>query len=244
MSVGRYIRGKFKKILKSDNVTKSISWLLAKYLTFVYKTSKWESIGLEHAKEHIDKSIPILGAFWHNRLGMMTYAWIKDDPFYMMISSHGDGKLISDIVSYHGISTIHGSTTRGGASAMRNAVLKLKEGHCVGITPDGPRGPRYTVQQGAINIARKAEVDIFTCAYCVTNRIVFNSWDKFIFPLPFSKGVYVYSKALKYEEFKDKESTEKAYKKLQKLMIKAASDADRYCGYEPMTIGKKRVKKK
>ncbi len=243
MNIGRSIRVKLKPLLKSPGMISFLAWLLSKYIAFVYKTSSWTFIGLENIQHHLDHNIPFLGTFWHNRLALMVYAYQKEPAFYMMISGHGDGQLISRVIDYFGIKTIYGSSSRGGSAALREAVTKLKKGHCVGITPDGPRGPRYSVQEGAIHIARLAQVDIFTASYNIKRRIVFKSWDRLIFPLPFSKGVFVFSKPLTYEELAQIPSIQEACTHLQTLMIETAAQADRSCGHQPMLVGEKRNKR-
>ncbi len=82
-----------------------------------------------------------IGAFWHGRMLMIPMGWQRMAPMHMLISAHRDGRIIADAVSYFGIQAIAGSTRRGGSAALRNMLKKLKEGDCVAITPDGPRGP-------------------------------------------------------------------------------------------------------
>ncbi|MGZ4986124.1 MAG: DUF374 domain-containing protein, partial [Chthoniobacterales bacterium] len=56
----------------------------------------------------------------------------------------------SILVERFGHSTVRGSSSRKGVIALRQLVDELAAGTNVLITPDGPRGPLYEVNQGAI----------------------------------------------------------------------------------------------
>src|SRR5690348_17934377 len=91
---------------------------------------------------------------------MIPMAWRRLAPMHMLISAHPDGQIIADAVTYFGVDSIAGSTKRGGSAALRTMLKRLKEGDCVGITPDGPRGPAMTASVGIVNVAGLAGVPI------------------------------------------------------------------------------------
>jgi lysophospholipid acyltransferase (LPLAT)-like uncharacterized protein len=111
---------------------------------------------------------------------------------YMLISKHRDGRLIARTIGILGYHTIAGSSSRGGMEALREIIRVLKAGHIVGITPDGPRGPRMHLQKGAVQAARLANVPIVPLTYATSRRKILRSWDKFHLPLPFGRGVFVW----------------------------------------------------
>ncbi len=168
-----------------------LAWIGYHYLWFVFKTTQWDYVGFEHAKNLINANQSFLVCFWHGRLAMMPFAWVWDKPLHMLLSEHGDGKLISRLIQHRKINSIYGSSTRGGVKAAIEAVRVLKNGHCIGITPDGPKGPRHHVADGVIHIARLAKSPIIPVSYALTRRRFLKTWDNFLFPLPFSKGVYI-----------------------------------------------------
>jgi len=114
----------------------------------------------------------------------------------MMISRHRDGEFIARAVKLFGIDSVRGSTTRGGAAALRGMVRFFENGAHLAITPDGPQGPRHVVQRGVIELARLTAAPIIPVAYSASRKKVFNSWDHFILPLPFCKVIYVYGEAI------------------------------------------------
>lgn len=165
--------------------------LLVWYLKFVYKTTRWTFYNQDILEPLEGK--PRLFCFWHGRLSMMPFAWESSESFYMLLSKHGDGQFIGDILQRLGASfeLIHGSTNRNGAQAAIGVIHHLKAGHPVGITPDGPRGPRETVSEGTAVLAYLSQAVTIPATFFIKNSFCLKSWDRFCVPLPFSTGHYV-----------------------------------------------------
>src|SRR5258707_13439018 len=87
---------------------------------------------------------------------------------HMLISAHGDGRIIADAVTYFGVNSIAGSTRRGGSSALRLMLKQLAAGDCGGITPDGPRGPAMQATLGIVNVARLPRRPIVPVAFATS----------------------------------------------------------------------------
>jgi hypothetical protein len=149
----------------------------------------------EHAEKFWNEEKFVIAAFWHQRLLMMPFLPHKG-RVGMMISRHRDGEFIARAVKLFGIDSVRGSTTRGGAAALRGMVRFFENGAHLAITPDGPQGPRHVVQRGVIELARLTAAPIIPVAYSASRKKVFNSWDHFILPLPFCKVIYVYGEAI------------------------------------------------
>lgn len=123
---------------------------------------------------------------------MLPYAWHWPHiPFYMLLSSHKDGIIISKVVGWLGIKSIMGSSTRGGAEAVKDMFRAIKNGNVVGITPDGPRGPNQKVQPGIIRLAQMTGAAIIPITYCTKRMKTLSTWDKFKVPLPFNRGIMI-----------------------------------------------------
>ena len=172
--------------------------------------------------------------FWHGRLLMMPYCWQKSKPIHMMISMHKDGRLLSDTVAHFGVKTIVGSTSRGGAAALRAMVKTVKAGEYVGLTPDGPRGPRMHAQDGIITIARLAKVPIIPISYSSSRAKILGSWDSFMAPLPFGRGVFVWGEPVEVPHTTDKDILEETRQKVEAAMNAVSAEADRLCGQVPV----------
>lgn len=106
-------------------------------------------------------------AFWHGRQLMMPLAY-RGREAYILISQHRDGELIHRIVSRFGFRSVRGSTTRGGAAALRELIRLGRSGADLVITPDGPKGPRQVAQLGAVHLAQATGLPIvpltFSCS--------------------------------------------------------------------------------
>jgi len=135
-------------------------------------------------------------ACWHGELLMIPYAYTryrKKPNVKLMISDHFDGSLIAYTLMKFGFGTVRGSSTRNGAKALIASIRELKSGSDLGITPDGPKGPRHEVQDGIVVMAQKAGVKITLVEIKSSAFWQINSWDKFIIPKPFATLTYYIS---------------------------------------------------
>jgi lysophospholipid acyltransferase (LPLAT)-like uncharacterized protein len=170
-------------------------------------------------------------AFWHGRLLMMPIAWHRLTDFHMLISAHPDGRIIAGAMTYFGIETIAGSTRRGGSAAFRMMLKRLKEGGCVGITPDGPHGPAMKASLGIVNIARRARVPIVPLTYATSRRRVLATWDRFHLALPFGRGVYMWGEPIEIGVDLDEAGLERARCLVEARMIDLVREAERRVGH-------------
>lgn len=172
-----------KKRIKNFLVTVIAPFFLHLIVRFIYLTNKKV---FHHAQ--IDEKETIVVAFWHGELLMQPFNYQKLKPNSMVkaiISEHKDGEAITKTVEFLGIGSIRGSSSKGGAKALISTIKELKKGNDVAITPDGPRGPRFSVADGIVAISKKtgAKIAVFNCK--PSKYWQFNSWDKFIIPKPF-----------------------------------------------------------
>ena len=152
----------------------------------------------------------------------------------MLISAHPDGRLISRAVKYFGISTVAGSSTRGGTDALRSLLQRLRAGESVGITPDGPRGPRMRARDGAIALARLSGAPILPASISVSRRRVLNTWDRLIVPVPFGRGAMVWGDPIFAPRETDEKSTEDLRLQLEASLNHVSALADKLAGHRPM----------
>jgi len=161
-------------------------------IRFLYFTNKKEF--------YIDRDVsdaPTIFATWHGDLLMLPYLYYqyrKKPHAKVLISDHFDGLLISKTIRYFGLGTIAGSTNRNAVKALIQGIKTLKAGYDIGITPDGPKGPRHYVSDGVIVMAQKAKADVMMVEIKPTKYWQFNSWDKFKVPKPFGTIRYYATK--------------------------------------------------
>ena len=157
-------------------------------IRFLYATNKKEY----HSPDSVGDE-PIIFACWHGELLMLPYLYKqyrKKAHAKVLISDHFDGLLISKTIKYFGLGTIAGSTNRNAARVLIQGIKTIKEGYDIGITPDGPKGPRHTVSDGVIVMAQKTKAKIVLVEIKPTKYWQLNSWDKFTIPKPFGKIDY------------------------------------------------------
>lgn len=147
-------------------------------------------------------SEPVIFAFWHGDLLLQPYLYYqfrKIPKANVLISDHFDGQIIARIMRYFKLGTIHGSTTRGGAKVLIQGLKSLSEGYDIGITPDGPKGPRHVMSDGAVVMAQKrnAKVIVFHCV--PSSYWQLSSWDRFTIPKPFGTLDFYASEPLDLE---------------------------------------------
>ncbi len=142
---------------------------------------------------HLPKEVPsepAIMALWHGDLFFIPFIYFKvrkKPDVSMVISDHFDGQLIAKTNSYLKLKSIHGSSTRNGAKVLIAAMKVLKNGGDVGITPDGPKGPRHEVADGIVIMAQKTKSKIIVLSSVPQSYWQLKSWDKFTIPKPFSQ---------------------------------------------------------
>lgn len=189
-----------KKILKSSIVTGIVSGAIALYIRLVWRTTRWTFEGREHVETLNKTGKGFILAFWHARLLMLPrLRGESDHAFYMLISTHSDGEIIARAVKSFGVNFVRGSAAnpkkafkdKNGAPALTQLIAALNAGSVVGVTPDGPRGPRGKVQAGVVRLSGLTGAPILPISYATSRGRALNSWDRFWFALPFSKGAFV-----------------------------------------------------
>ena len=158
-------------------------FLASLLIRFLYFTNKKNF----HSPESITDE-PVIFACWHGELLMLPYIYKfyrKKTHGKVLISDHFDGLLISKTIKYFGFDTIAGSTNRNAARVLIQGIKTIKEGYDIGITPDGPKGPRHSISDGLIVMAQKTKAKIILVEIKPTSFWQLNSWDKFAIPKPF-----------------------------------------------------------
>lgn len=136
------------------------------------------------------RDVPVAMVLWHNRL-FMAAEFVRrvrgGQPFHGIISASKDGAWLVGFFEMMGIKAVRGSSSWGAREAVSAMIDTARAGHDLGITPDGPRGPRYEFKPGALIIARRAKIPILLIGMEYTQVKQLRSWDRFILPLPFSR---------------------------------------------------------
>jgi len=159
---------------------------------------------------------------WHGELFMSPQAYRKihkKHPASAIISSHFDGSLIAGTLNLLHIRPLRGSSRKGAKQVLLQAFKSIKQGEEVLITPDGPKGPRHSMSDGAIGIALKSKLPVFIMNFQAENYWQLKSWDKFVIPKPFTK-VDFYMQSISLEGMELSEAREYLLSKMLEHTIK------------------------
>jgi lysophospholipid acyltransferase (LPLAT)-like uncharacterized protein len=223
-----------RRLLQSDVVQRALCALAALYIRLAHMTGRWQTAGGEIPRRFWEKKEPFILCFWHGRLLMMPYCWNPGAAIHMLISQHRDGQIIARTVSHFGIATIAGSSSRGGGAALRSLVREIRSGACVGITPDGPRGPRMRASIGVAQAARLSGAAVIPAAFSCKPRRVLGSWDQFIVAAPFARGVFVWGEPIRVARDADEAALERARGQIEAGLNGVTRRADVICGQNPV----------
>ena len=163
-----------------------------------------------------------IAALWHNRLLLISFAlkrFLPQRPGAGLISASRDGDLIADLTQRFGFEVVRGSSSRLGASALRELESVLASGRDVLITPDGPRGPAYELGPGIIFLAQKTGAAVVPINMEFSGCWRVNSWDGFILPRPFSKVRVIFGPAHRVKTTSTREEFEAERLRLQKATM-------------------------
>ena len=141
----------------------------------------------------------------------------------IIASKHFHGEIVARVYRLFGFDTIRGSSNyngvdRGGVKVLRKALHVLKNDSCVGLTPDGPKGPYHSVSDGVIALSKKTQIPLVPFRVKCSPAFHLSSWDKFLLPIPFSKIEYHILDPFIIENTKSmEESKQKVYQSLHFL---------------------------
>ncbi len=221
-----------KFLLRKPQVQAALAALLGLYLAFALRTTRWVLDGQDHFSPH-GAGNPAVFAFWHEFLPLMPALSMvarklpsyRPTPIHTLVSQHRDGRFIGTVVRRFGIEPIFGSSTRGGANGLRALLAALRQGHHIGITPDGPKGPRRQAAPGTAQLAALSGVPIVALAARTSLSIQLNSWDRMRVPLPFGRGVIVCGSPINIP----RHQWESGLSSIADALDQAADRADRLC---------------
>ena len=218
------------KTLKKKIVSWFGPWLAYWAVKTLGLTLRLEFVNPEFLRSFLDKGHTVICAFWHGRLLMIPFAYKYKGvmKFSFLVSPHRDGQVVGKALQRFGLQPILGSTTRKGFTAFKNMVRAQQDGSSIALVPDGPRGPRYRVQMGVIELARLTGRPVIPLTFSSSRKKIFNTWDRFLLPYPFSKGVFIYGEPVFVDPNGDRNHLEEKRTFLEKELNELTERADHY----------------
>lgn len=190
------------------------------------KTWRYRLINRDKYDKLRSEGKKVVLALWHDQLLPCTFLH-RHDGFVTIASDSKDGGLITFALDKWGFHTARGSSTRGGVKAAISAIKLTREFNTAcAVTVDGPKGPRHTVKDGAVFIAKKLDKVIVIGLIHSKSVKRFASWDRFILPLPFARIDVTYSDPIFLSDADDeagvKADTQILQNKMTELTIEAS----------------------
>lgn len=158
-----------------------------------------ETLGEDHLRSTWERGEQVIISFWHDQLFLLVFGY-PGKHAKLLISSSKDGELLARTMKYFDQDTVRGSSSRGGRAAFKEMLDLGKEKVDIVLTPDGPKGPRRELKDGVIQLARLSGRPVMPMAFVCSHGHRFKSWDKFLFPYPFGRGVYSFGEPLYFDK--------------------------------------------
>jgi lysophospholipid acyltransferase (LPLAT)-like uncharacterized protein len=171
---------------------------------------------------------PVIYTVWHGQILLLPLLYGRRYRIHALTSRSRDGELLSRFIQGFGIHVERGSSSRGGARALRALARVIREeGGNVLIVPDGPRGPRHIAQSGAVLLAKVTGAPIVPMAVGAAPCKVFRSWDAFAVPHPFARAVVLFGRPMRLPRDADREQIEARRQELEMALRELTVAADR-----------------
>ncbi len=190
----------FKHFSKTSIGQKFVGFIFYYISNLIARSIRWEYFEQSKKSTIFNNQNKYIFCCWHNKLFLGPHLLPRNRVINALQSSHSDGMITSLAFKYLGINVILGSSKRGGMLAFRKMVKRLQSGESIAITPDGPKGPKEQVKEGIIKLAQITNTPIIPLVWTTKKYKTINSWDNFVLPYPFSKGMYCFGKPIKIKK--------------------------------------------
>ncbi len=173
---------------------------------------------------------PALGALWHRSVFIAAHQY-RDRGVVVMVSHSRDGDWIEALLSRLGFAASpRGSSSRGGAAALRQQIRIARQTGAAALLCDGPRGPAGVAKPGVLVLARACGVPLWPVAFSARPALRLGSWDRMVLPLPFARVLCAYGEPLHVPRRSDQASLESARVQLEETLNRLTDELDRRLG--------------
>jgi hypothetical protein len=223
-----------KRLLKTSATRRTLAVLVFLYVRLVEVTTRF-TVDDSRLRALDAEGAGGIATFWHGRMMLLHRAWTpRPRPFHMMISNHRDGAFISDAIRHMRVYTVGADKKTGGLNAVRGAARLVRDGGWIGITPDGPRGPRMRARAGAIKLAQLTGRPVLPVSIGASNVRFLGSWDRFMLALPFGRAEIRYGQPVHVPRDADATTLEACRQQLEEEMNRLTRALDRAFGHTPV----------
>ncbi len=217
-----------KKFLKNIFVQYILGFFTFLYIRVVRLTSSIQFENESIPKQFWNNDRPFILAFWHSQLMMIGFSWKKNKNVNILASEHNDGRFGAIVGKYFNLNNIQ-TSKKNKRVPLRSIFTLLNDNNYIGITPDGPRGPKEIVSEGIIKIAKSSKVPIIPVGFWSSKNFKLKSWDSFLITLPFSKCSFVWNKPLEIPYNIQENQIQHYQKLLQEKINQSVKKAQNNC---------------
>ena len=209
---------------KPNRSQRLVAWgvfVMERLMTFSLRCDWRDNSGLAFA----EGGPPVIFCLWHNRLAISMIVHRRyPRKLAALVSASKDGALLAAVLGRFGVEQIRGSTSRRGPQALLEMTSHARRGYDLAVTPDGPRGPRYVVQHGVIDLAQVTGLPIVPVTCNTQSKICLKSWDCFQIPLPFSRCELILNEPIFVSRKADQAGREESRNQLQASLRQSSLD--------------------
>lgn len=230
-----------KQVIGNPVVQFIVGRAIGLYMHLVAATTRWRVVNRAAIEPFWTGNGKLVACIWHGRFMLVHKLWRfrrGDTKAVFLISRSREGGIVAHASRTVGAEVIRGSAAKGGQQkggleAVRELVRHIENGGTIGMTPDGPRGPRMRAKLGPVQVAKLAQAPLICMAWSTNARKVFDSWDRFILPLPFGRGALVWSDPIAPPSpDADSAEMERVRLALETEMNRISAEADRIAGVD------------
>ncbi len=186
---------------------------------------RYRPLGSDLPPTRYDGPERFIYAFWHENILLTAYLYGPSGA-HVLISQHADGEFTAEACRRLGLNAVRGSTTRGGAEALREMIRLSEYAHLV-ITPDGPRGPRRQVQTGLVYLAARTGRSIVPSGFACDRPWRARSWDRFVLPRPWSRAAGVIGEPIRVPANAGRRELEQYRRAVEAALARVQEEAER-----------------
>lgn len=212
-----------QKIRSKQKLPTWLFWFPAQLMRFLLLFYR---VRIHDPNNYIQTAQGMVGLMWHNRLFFFApiFPKIARSRTKAVVSASRDGQYVTDLISFFGLQSLRGSSSKKGATALRGALEAIHEGYNVAFTPDGPRGPRYELKPGPVIVASMTGAVIIPMSVNASRYWEIRSWDRFQIPKPFSTLTLVMGDGITVPPDLDAEGLERERLRVQELLRSVTVD--------------------
>ena len=201
-------------------IIRIIPFFYNNYMRLVFYTSRKTYINFERLWSSLKNGENAIGAVYHQDSIVSPFNY-RGRKIVTMASASRDGEIVSQVLERCGFIPVRGSSSQGGAAALRAMVtyINTHSGVLAGMAVDGPRGPARKVKQGTLKMARMTGAPIYMLRAWAKPKFLFKNWDRTMMPLPFSRLVFICSDPFVVPADADDEAIERYRQQLEQGML-------------------------